>query len=773
VRFEDQVRAIWRQRYWLVGSALLAAILVLVLTSLRDTSYTTSAVIGVTPGPVIAGNAVAVDTVSFTASRYQRLVGSDAVLTSGASVADKGTTLQNMRERVTGSTPAGSGTVTVTVTGKTADETARVAAAVANATIAQGKADQEAQRNDSLTALRTERDALRQQLDATATDAPDRPQLESQYQSVVSDIASQQSAPFDAAQLLQTPEVPKGPTGPGPKSLALFAFLAVLILGGEAIVLWARRHQRLAQVDADTAADEPAAVPERSAASRMVPPTAERVPLPVAVTPLPAPAAVTVEEAPEPAMAAGPDVPIEAADRVAVTIMRQADSGRRLFAIAGSSDLSGTNEVTLAVAEALATGGLNTLVVEGDMTTPVLAAQLGIRAKVGLTDVLSGATSLAKALRPLSVDGLKLLTAGRQLPRPGALLAGDNMQRKLAASSAHVVLVSLPPSMPEADREEICRQLDAIVLMVRDGNLRDEQISSALLELGSLNNRLVAVGLVDQVPSVDVSYRAPRSTSPASPKTPPTAAALADDDEIGLLSDDPDAVVADGDRPDTDAAEAEAADTTMFEPDATVFAPDTTVFAPDTPTVEADTTTFAPDTTVFAPDTPTVEADTTTFEPDTTVFAPDTATFEPEGDAEVDGPVFEADTTTFEPDTTVFAPDTTTFEPDTTSFAPEGDAELDGTAFAPEPAPEAVTDAETTAESVTEGAVAYEWTPETEDSTVADEVHGDDTDVNELDDYAAFAPDPAPEVEPSANGHHDHVEDSPYEQSYDRSLHQS
>src|SRR5215207_1139714 len=248
VRFEEQVRVVWRQRFWLLGFSLLAAIIVFIAVSMRDTTYTTSAVLGVTPGPVIAGNAVAVDTVSFTASRYQRLVSADSVLTSGAAVADKGTTLPDMRERVTASTATGSGTVTVTVTGANADETARVAAAVANATIAQGKSDQEKQRNDSLTALRAERDTLRTQLDTTAADALERAQLESQYQSVVSDIAAQQSAPFDDAQLLQTPEVPRGPTGPGPKSLALFAFLAVLIVGAEGIVIWTRRKQRLDEV---------------------------------------------------------------------------------------------------------------------------------------------------------------------------------------------------------------------------------------------------------------------------------------------------------------------------------------------------------------------------------------------------------------------------------------------------------------------------------------------------------------------------------------------
>ena len=141
-------------------------------------------------------------------------------------------------------------------------------------------------------------------------------------------------------------------------------------------------------------------------------------------------------------------------------------------------------------------------------------------------------------MRPLSVDGLAVLPVTRQLDRPGALLLGDNMQRTLAASAAHVVLVSLPPSMPPDVRDEIARQLDAIILMVRDGNLRDEQVSAALLELGPLNNRLVAVGLVDRVPTIDLTYR-PRRSSSSTPKPPPTAAELAAAGEIVLVPDEP------------------------------------------------------------------------------------------------------------------------------------------------------------------------------------------------------------------------------------------
>jgi Mrp family chromosome partitioning ATPase len=470
-------------------------------------------VIGVTPGPVIAGNAVAVDTVSFTASRYQRLVGSDAVLTSGAAVADKGTTLQDMRERVTGSTATGSGTVTVTVTGSNADETARVAAAVANATITQGRADQEAQRNDSLTALRAERDALRTQLDATAVDAPGRAQLESQYQSVVSDIAAQASAPFDAAQLLQTPEVPKGPTGPGAKSLALFAFLAVLILGGEGIVLWTRRQHRNAE------------------AARQV--VAEPPPVTLSLEEVPA-FSGAVEPPPEDVEDPAAHVPLLPLDGVPDAVINSALEGHRLIAIVGSGDLPATNDVTLMLGQELAGQGLSTLVVEGDMSHPTMASRLAIRSQAGLTDVLSGGSSLERTVRQTTVSGLNVLPSGRAVDRPDVLIGVDNVQRILSTSSTDIVLVTLPPSMRPADRDAIAGQLHGVVLMVRDGRMRDRQVRSALQDLGHLNNILMAVGLVDIVPNPEleiVGRRSPRRSAAAA-KEPPRPAALVDDEPV-------------------------------------------------------------------------------------------------------------------------------------------------------------------------------------------------------------------------------------------------
>jgi Mrp family chromosome partitioning ATPase len=463
-------------------------------------------VIGTTPGPVIAGNAVANDSVAFTATRYDRLVGSDAVLTSGAQVATKGTTLQDMRDRVSSSIASGSGTITITVKGTDADETARVAGAVANAAISQGQADQQAQRTASLNQLQANRDQLQAQLNQMAADAPERAQVESQFQSVVSQIAQQQAAPLDVAQLLQTPAVPKS-TGPGPKSLAVFAFLLVLVLGAEGVVIWTRWRRRAVTsgeeiVDDDGRALEPA-VARPALAPAVDEPTETEVPVLAVSGQLPNALKVSVEE------------------------------GHRLIGVVGSADVPATNDVTLALAQELAAEGYSVLVVEGDMSHPTLASRLSIRSQAGLTDVLSGGASVERTLRQTTVPGLQILPAGRSVERPDVLIGVDNVQRVLSVGTHDIVMVSLPPSMSHAERDAIASQLHGIVLVVRDGRMRSRQVNAALADVDDLHNILVAIGLVTVVPSPDVEIvgrkadRATRRSAAAEPlPTRPTRAAL-------------------------------------------------------------------------------------------------------------------------------------------------------------------------------------------------------------------------------------------------------
>jgi hypothetical protein len=120
VGFEEQLRLVWRHRFWLLAFSLLAAIAVFVAGSLRSSTYTASAVLGVTPG-VTPGQTVNNDTVAFATKYYERLVRSDGVLTNGAAAAGPGTTLEDMRNRISSTSTSTDGTVTVNADASKAD----------------------------------------------------------------------------------------------------------------------------------------------------------------------------------------------------------------------------------------------------------------------------------------------------------------------------------------------------------------------------------------------------------------------------------------------------------------------------------------------------------------------------------------------------------------------------------------------------------------------------------------------------------------------------
>jgi hypothetical protein len=197
--------------------------------------------------------------------------------------------------------------------------------------------------------------------------------------------------------------------------------------------------------------------------------------------------------------------------------------------------------VTLTLGQELAHSGHSTLVVEGDMAHPSLASRLSIRSQAGLTDVLAGGASLERTQRQTSVPDLFVLPAGRPVERPDVLVGVENVQHALAASSCDIVLVSLPPSMSAEDRHHIAGQLHAVVSVVRDGRMRARQVRSALAELGELHHILVAVGLVDVLPSPDVEVvrRPERSVRKAAVAAPArTAEPATNGNGTGVAADD-------------------------------------------------------------------------------------------------------------------------------------------------------------------------------------------------------------------------------------------
>ena len=105
---------------------------------------------------------------------------------------------------------------------------------------------------------------------------------------------------------------------------------------------------------------------------------------------------------------------------------------------------------------------------------------------VGLTMILALNADLDDVLQRYGSEELSVIAAGPTPPNPGELLSSSQMFAlldKLRASN-DFVLVDAPPLLPVADSTGLAVYMDGVLLSVRYGSTRKEQVlqAAALLE---------------------------------------------------------------------------------------------------------------------------------------------------------------------------------------------------------------------------------------------------------------------------------------------------
>jgi capsular exopolysaccharide synthesis family protein len=120
----------------------------------------------------------------------------------------------------------------------------------------------------------------------------------------------------------------------------------------------------------------------------------------------------------------------------------------------------------------LAQGDAHVLLIDADLRRPSVHHRFGMTGKVGLTTVLTGASSLEKAVQNVSeVPNLDILPAGPMPPFPTEMLSSDAMDSLLQHCGevyTHV-LIDTPPILSVTDGVVLARHADAVVLVVRHG----------------------------------------------------------------------------------------------------------------------------------------------------------------------------------------------------------------------------------------------------------------------------------------------------------------
>jgi len=151
------------------------------------------------------------------------------------------------------------------------------------------------------------------------------------------------------------------------------------------------------------------------------------------------------------------DALVEARDRLAQKVL--------LFTSCHRAE--GRTTLVLTLARALARRPGRTLLVDGDLSGPMMARHLGLRPKVGLEDVVEGGFALAEALVDAPDDHLSILPLRGPVARPREFLASPAWSCLMARLRREYDLVLLDgsPLFAGLSAAVLHRSVDAAILV--------------------------------------------------------------------------------------------------------------------------------------------------------------------------------------------------------------------------------------------------------------------------------------------------------------------
>jgi receptor protein-tyrosine kinase len=184
------------------------------------------------------------------------------------------------------------------------------------------------------------------------------------------------------------------------------------------------------------------------------------------------------------------------------------DDPPRVLMVTSAVEAEGKTTLVINLALALTEMGRRVTIVEADLRRPKVTRYLGMVEGTGLTNILAGTVDFDEVVQPYGDGQLRVVAAGPKPPNPGELLASSQMAALLGKlrGSNDFVLVDSPPLLPVADSTGLAVFVDGVLLSVRYGSTRREQLQQAGTALERVGARTLGVVLNLVPPRADPVY---------------------------------------------------------------------------------------------------------------------------------------------------------------------------------------------------------------------------------------------------------------------------
>ncbi len=187
--------------------------------------------------------------------------------------------------------------------------------------------------------------------------------------------------------------------------------------------------------------------------------------------------------------------------RIVRSVLKSREDGAQVILVCSAGSSQGKTMVAAGLAQALAESGGRVLLMDANMHEQNIRSLLRVDSTYGLADILTGKSSLQRAMVPASGDTLYVISAASTyVENSSALLESDAMRelmQKLRDAFDYIV-IDAPYVNEFADAAALARETDCCILCARYAKTRAEEASLAISTLEHAGGHvagLVAVGI--------------------------------------------------------------------------------------------------------------------------------------------------------------------------------------------------------------------------------------------------------------------------------------
>ena len=185
-------------------------------------------------------------------------------------------------------------------------------------------------------------------------------------------------------------------------------------------------------------------------------------------------------------------------------ILHPKDGGVRpkTIMVTSATPKEGKSFVTANLGISLANGlDQHSLLVDCDLRKPTLATLFGINESGGLVDYLRDNMQLSELISKTALSKLSILTSGKPAVNPAELLSSSRMHALVAELSSRyedrIIIFDSPPVLVAAESSVLAGQVDAIILVVRQGGASTTEVQKVIDIIGT--ERIIGIVFNDYI----------------------------------------------------------------------------------------------------------------------------------------------------------------------------------------------------------------------------------------------------------------------------------